>query len=340
MTESLLALSRPQILAYRRRVGALDQRLPAGARSLRTAGWAGFQDSMPRAALLSIHARVKETPSTVVEDPALVQVWGPRFSVYAVPSQDLAVFTVGRTPDSPAGQRRAEELADRLRDLIGDEEVREGEAARALGENPNRLKYATTTGTVAIRWDGARQPTIRMVPAPEVDPGEARLELARRYLHVFGPTTSAAFAGWAGIRPQQADASFQALRRSLTPVRTPTGEAWILSAHEPSFRATADATAAVRLLPSGDTYYLLQGDDRALLVPDADRQNSLWPSRVWPGALLLDGDIAGTWRRAQHIVTIHPWRSLSPAERRLVEAEAASLPLPGMTKPVVVSWDG
>jgi hypothetical protein len=34
-----LILTRPQILAFRRRVGALDQRLPMGTRSLRRAAW-------------------------------------------------------------------------------------------------------------------------------------------------------------------------------------------------------------------------------------------------------------------------------------------------------------
>ncbi|MDF2754128.1 MAG: Activator of Hsp90 ATPase, partial [Gaiellaceae bacterium] len=53
-----LDLTRAEILAYRRRVNELDERLPAGPASLRRAAWAGLQDSMPRAALLSIHARV------------------------------------------------------------------------------------------------------------------------------------------------------------------------------------------------------------------------------------------------------------------------------------------
>ena len=47
-----LELSRLQILGFRRRVGALDERLPAGPTSLRRAAWAGLQDSSPRAALL------------------------------------------------------------------------------------------------------------------------------------------------------------------------------------------------------------------------------------------------------------------------------------------------
>src|SRR6266511_6406289 len=57
VTRAALVLTRAQVLAFRRSVQALDERLPAGAASLRRAAWAGLQDSMPRAALLSIHAR-------------------------------------------------------------------------------------------------------------------------------------------------------------------------------------------------------------------------------------------------------------------------------------------
>ena len=100
-----LDLTRPQILAYRRSVQALDERLPAGADSLRQAAWAGLQDSMPRAALLSIHARVEGTEPSTWEDASLVQLWGPRFSAYVVAARDLAVFSLGRLPDDARGRR-------------------------------------------------------------------------------------------------------------------------------------------------------------------------------------------------------------------------------------------
>src|SRR5918912_1035910 len=110
MPSAPLDLTRSQILAFRRHVGALDERLPPGRNSLRRAAWAGLQDSMPRAALLSIHARVEGTQPSTWEHPSLVQVWGPRFSAYVVPARDHAVFTVGRYPDDARGQRGAEEL--------------------------------------------------------------------------------------------------------------------------------------------------------------------------------------------------------------------------------------
>ena len=333
-----LPLTRPQILGFRRRVGALDERLPPGRRSLRHAAWAGLQDSMPRAALLSIHARVDGAGPSSWEDTSLVQLWGPRYQVYVIAARDLAVFSLGRFPDDTKGSQRAEDLAARLHAHLDGRRMAYGEVGRALGVHPNSLRYAATTGTVLIRWEGARQPTVWTVPARE-DPVEARLELARRHLHVFGPTTPASFARWAGISVRAGLASFDSLRQSLTAVRTPLGDAWILTRDEPILRADPGPAAPARLLPSGDAYFLLQGEDRALLVPDADHRSRLWTSRVWPGAVLLDGEIRGTWRRAQHTVTIETWGRLSRAARDAVEAEAAALPLPGVERRITVRWN-
>ena len=335
-----LELTRSQILAFRRRVAALDERLPRGRRALRRAAWAGLQDSMPRAALLSIHARMAGTEPASWEDQSLVQVWGPRFSAYVVAKRDLAVFTLGRLPDEAGPLKRAQDIAARLSAALAGARMPFSVAARAMGENDaNRLRYAAPTGTIVMRWDGARQPEIWNVPAPEMDPHEARLELARRYLYMFGPTTPEAFATWAGIRPVRGIAAFAALDRSLTPVRTPIGEAWILSQDEPLFCAAPGPAAPARLLPSGDTWFLLQGADRELLVPEERQRRALWTSRVWPGALLVEGETVGTWRRAEHVLTIQPWRRLSSAQRDAVEAEAGSLPLPGINRPMDIRWD-
>jgi hypothetical protein len=294
---------------------------------------------MPRAALLSIHARVEGAHPLSWEDPSLVQLWGPRFSTYVVPARDHAVFSLGRLPDDVRGRQVAEDVAARLHHFLGGRRMTDREVGRGLRVHPNRFRYAAPTGTVLIRWEGARAPTVWTVPRPEVDPLDARRELARRYLHIFGPTTPASFAQWAGIGPAQAQSTFDALGRSLTAVRTPIGEALILSRDEPAFRARPTPPAPARLLPSGDAYYLLQGADRELLVPEEERRRELWTSRVWPGALLVAGDIVGTWRRSQGTVTVQPWRRLTRLERGAVEAEAASLPLPGGERRIVVRWD-
>ena len=340
MTTPRLDLTRTQILAFRRHVGALDERLPRGRRSLRRAAWAGLQDSMPRAALLSIHARVEGTEPSTWEDASLVQLWGPRYNAYVVAARDRPVFTLGRLPEGGKTRQTADDLAARLRAFLGEARMRYDEAGQGVGVHGNALRYAALTGTVAIKWEGARLPTVWTVPPPEVDPREARRELARRYLHIFGPTTSEAFSGWAGIPARQGSAAFDGIRRSLTPVRTPVGDAWILTRDEPTFRDVSDSVAPARLLPSGDAYFLLKGADRELLVADADRRRSLWTSRVWPGGLLVEGELVGTWRRAQGAVTVQSWQRLSRPARDAVEAEAASLPLPGIRGRIVVHWDG
>jgi hypothetical protein len=335
-----LSLTRAQILAFRRRVGALDDRLPRGARSLRRAAWAGLQDSMPRAASLSIHARVAKTTSTTWEDPSLVQLWGPRYSAYVVPAQDLAIFSLGRLPDDAKGRKRAEDAADRVESVLGRRKrMGYGEVGAALGVNANSLRYGTTTGRLVIRWEGARQPTLWCVAPPDITPEAARLELARRYLHVFGPTTPTSFARWAGITPRGGANAFEALAASLTQVRTPIGAGSILSADEAALRASPGPDAPARLLPSGDAYYLLQGEERKLLVPDAKRRAELWTTRVWPGALLIGGDIIGTWRRANEKVSIQTWRRLTGPERDAVVEEAESLPLPGLPGPIAITWE-
>jgi hypothetical protein len=177
------------------------------------------------------------------------------------------------------------------------------------------------------------------VPPPGTEPRDARLELARRYLRIYGPATPEAFGRWSGIGPSRAAAAFEALGRSLAPAQTPQGARWILASDEQAFRAAPVPAAPARLLPSGDAFLLLQGADRELLVPDANGRRALWTPRVWPGGLLVGGEIAGTWRRAGAVITIQPWRQLARAERDAVAAEAECLPLPGVEGPVVLRWE-
>jgi Winged helix DNA-binding domain len=336
---SQLPLTRQQILAFRRRVGGLEERMPMSTESLRRAAWAGLQDSMPRAALLSLHARVDGVEPTTWEDPSLAQLWGPRYHTYVVAKRDFALFSLGRLPDSAKGRLRAERAAEQLHTQLEGMPKTHDDVGRALDIDPNALKYAATTGTVAIRWDGARTPIVWTVAAAEIDPAHARRELARRYVHIFGPTTADGLARWAGIPRRSAVDAFASLEQSLLPVRSPLGDEWLLAEDEPEMRAADAPATRARLLPSGDAYFLLDGAERALLVPRQEQRQRLWTSRVWPGALLVDGEIRGTWRRARHTVRVDAWSRPSRGTREAVEAEAAALPLPGIDRPIEVVWE-
>lgn len=322
-----LVLTREQILGNRQRVGMLGRRGPSGLGSLHRAARAGLQDSMPRAALLSIHARVEDAHPRSWEDPGLIQIWGPRYSAYVIAESDLAVFTLGRLPEDPSSVKRAYDIAARLQDLLGDQPMAYRDAGDALGVSHNSLRYAAPTGTVLIRWEGSGKPTVWTVPPPDVDPAEARLELARRHLAVFGPSTPITFAKWAGVKPAAARRTFEELGGDLTPVETPIGDRFILTTDEEGYRPTQASSETVRLLPSGDSYWLCHGPDRDLLVPDPAHRDELWTPRVWPGACFLNGEIVGIWRRTGRRITMEFWTEVSDVQHEAFTAEAANLPI-------------
>src|SRR6478672_2731488 len=166
--KSPLKVTRQQILAFRRRVGGLDERMPMGSKSLRRAAWAGLQDSMPRAALLSLHARIEGVEPSTWEDRSLAQLWGPRHHTYVVPKRDFALFSLGRLPENDKGRLRAERMAELLHTGLGGARMTDREAARALGIG-HEMRYGATTGTLAIRWEGARAPVVWTVAAPDID---------------------------------------------------------------------------------------------------------------------------------------------------------------------------
>lgn len=333
----MLELSREQILAHRRRTSGLNVKLDISNQSLERAAVAGLTDSMPRAAQLSIHARVSGIAPEAWREPPLVQVWGLRYSAYVIAERDVALFTLGRLSDNQKRRERANDTAIRLEAALGGERMDVRDAARLAGLDPNQLRYAAPTGRFLIYWDGARQPLIWSVPAPDVDPPDARLELLRRHLHVFGPANPDSFASWAGLRPEVATAAFKTIQAESIEVRTPIGSGWVLAEDEPKFRSAIE-TDATRLLPSGDTYYLLQGVDREVLVPDAAKRQRLWTSRVWPGAVLVSGEIVGTWRRSGHKVTVDLWQGIDGTSREEIAEEATSMPLPGIDRPITVTF--
>src|SRR4029450_13792653 len=191
--QSRLRVTRQQILGFRRRVGGLDERAPTTVASLRRAAWAGLQDSMPRAALLSLHARLESVEPSTLDDPSLAQLWGPRYNTYVVAKRDFALFSLGRYPDDAKKRLRAERLAEQLHAHLDGRRATDREIGRALRIG-NEMRYAATTGTIAIRWEGARAPIVWTVARPKISAADACRELARRYLHIFGPTTATGFA--------------------------------------------------------------------------------------------------------------------------------------------------
>ncbi len=155
-------------------------------------------------------------------------------------------------------------------------------------------------------------------------------ELARRYLAVLGPASAADFADHLGAR--RADVAdvwpedFESVTVDGRPLQVAQDDLDALR--------SAERPQLVRLLGPFDPY--LQAGDRSLIVPDKGRHKALWPVLGRPGAVLVDGEIAGVWRTksvtdkstinrsatTRLTLTVEPFGRMTKATWTQVEAEA------------------
>lgn len=310
----MLRVSREQAVNYRLLVNHISSRLAAG--SYAEAAYAGLQDTAPRDALVGLHARVEACEPAAWQDSRLIQTYSPRMAVHVLPAADFGVFTVGRLPRDPQARQALEDLAE--------------EACRALDGRELRgtalpVRAACATGRIAVRWTTSAL-YVQEHPRPSVDPETARIELCRRHVHAFGPTTPAAFAWWAGVPLPDARTSFDLIADELMAVDLAGHRAWALAADEPAVRS-AGPMRGVRLLAAPDLR--LFGQDRTRLFVGPGK-NDHSPLQDWfhPNGLVADGRIAGAWGRRGGQVTIKAAGPLTPSARRAIHAEAASMPIP------------
>jgi hypothetical protein len=195
------------------------------------------------------------------------------------------------------------------------------------------LRLAGTAGVFCYGWPEGRS---QMLMATDIWLGGPlggnvktdRVELARRFVHAYGPTTSRHLAAWTGIGGDDARARFSALERELVEVRLDGTPAWILSADLDKLVDPPTAGGA-RLLPAGDPF--LAQRDRATLIPDRAMQRALWRPVGSPGLVLMTGHPTGTWRAKvagdRLDVSVQTFASLSDRQRTAIEQAAGSVAL-------------
>jgi hypothetical protein len=332
-------VSRDQVLRFRARVSHLDRKLPLG--SFAKAAWGGLQDSVPRAGVISLHARVAGTKPDSWEDPSLVQIWFRGGTDYIVPREDAGIFTLGSYPRDPERAAAVERLADDIHRAVEGRTLKVAEVAGILGHAlPTHPRASAVTGRVHIRWDAS---SIWLIPVerPDIDVEDARRELARRFLHWFGPATKGGLARWAGVQPRDATATWKAIEHELAPVETDgaDGDSRFMLATDLEALERAEPISGVRLLPFDDAFTKL--DDALLLRDETLRARALprgYSRGFIPGTILVDGEIVGVWQRQQRRVRLHPFGKLPARVRDAVEQEALAFPIAG-TSPASVAWE-
>ena len=160
-----------------------------------------------------------------------------------------------------------------------------------------------------------------------VDPDDAIVEMARRYLRIYGPATKADFARWWGTWPGVANAAWKGLEQELVNVSVEGVPAQLL-ARDLTAMGGATASGEVRLLPLFDPYLMGYRNrdhlvDRAFLTRVS--RTAGWISAV----VLLGGRVAGTWTHStagQTVrVRIEPFGRLAPTVLSQVRDRAGEL---------------
>lgn len=331
------SVTREQVLAYRARVQHLDEKLPSG--SFARAAWCGLQDTVPRSGVVSLHARVRDTRPDSWGDPSLVQIWFRGGADYIVPRADVGIFTLGSLPRDPEKVKALEKLADDVHRVTQGETMFVRDVQKLLDlEHPTFIRVVAMTGRAHIRWNASN---IWLIPAarPDIDPEDARRELARRFLHWFAPMTKDRLRWWTGVSQGDATKTWKAIEPELVDVDLDGTTRSMLESDVDAMRK-AEPIEGVRLLPLDDGFTKL---DQSLLVPDEELIGRVFPPPkkslgYAPGALLVDGQVVGAWQRQLRRTTIHPWARLPKQVRDAVEAEALSFPIAAKGDATVV-WD-
>ena len=203
--------------------------------------------------------------------------------------------------------------------------LRDCRACKARHISDSAMRTASLPAGLELE-PGTAPPVLvpRAKAARPTEPDLAALRrLALAYLTLLGPATLAEVAGYLEARRADVQDALADLPDELSHVDVAGRDAYLPKAAVHAFE-TAPAPEIVRLLGPFDPY--LQARDRNLVVPDKTVHKRLWPVLGRPGALFVDGEIAGTWRTKSSgrtlTITVDAFGPLRPSAWDEVDAEA------------------
>ena len=142
---------------------------------------------------------------------------------------------------------------------------------------------------------------------------EALAELATRYFQSHGPATVRDFAWWSGLT--MGDARLAIRLANVSPLATPP--------------ALQRAPKATFLLPNYDEYLVAYRDRGAVIDPARARNLGVFTSLEFPHQLVVDGRVAGSWRRGLTdkalTLDVWPYARLSKPSMTAIGVQAARL---------------
>lgn len=160
----------------------------------------------------------------------------------------------------------------------------------------------------------------RAPQTPTLSRDQAVSELVRRYFQSHGPATTRDFAWWSGLTTADAARGLEIVGGRSTDIDGLTY--WTVGRPRPA-RATP---SRLHLLPIYDEY-IVAYRDRVAVPHGSERLAPLGPGLTFQHAMVIDGQIAGTWKTRTRArgVTVEPipLRGLAKFEARALVAARA-----------------
>lgn len=182
-----------------------------------------------------------------------------------------------------------------------------------------------TSPPVLQRITGLR-PLYFRTPGTQAEP---RFDQVRGYLHYFGPARPQEVAAHldSAVKDVRAHWPDDAVPVDVDGFPGVSGDRFALEEDVASLTSGPERAGRVRLLAPFDPW--LQLRERATLVDDRARAKDLWRNLGRPGAVVVDGEVVGTWRPksagARLTITWEPWARLAKAQVARAEHEAGLL---------------
>lgn len=348
------SVTRAQVLAFRVRAQQLDR--ASGTLEDTAVLGIGVQDTGPDGGLWALALRGVDV-STLPADE-LVTLWTIRGAPHLYRRTDLPAVAAAVAPfsEADAGKRiydasrplRAagignlaalDVVADAMRSVVTEPTVKGEVSARVTALLPPPYlrfcrpcgathPYEMTFRLAALRAGlvlqaGTSPPVLERAPdlAPAAEVPQ-QYDVVRAYLRLLGPATPQHVAAYLDAPVKDVRARWPA---DAEEVLVEGERRWVLAGDRPLLEVERAET--VQLLGPYDLF--LQARDRPLLVEDPARSRALWPVLGRPGAVLVDGEVAGTWRPRTSgrklTVTVDLWATATSAVRSAVRDRAERL---------------
>ncbi len=283
----------------------------------------GVQDTGPDGGLWALALRGVDVSALPPED--LATLWTIRGAPHLYRRADLPAVAAAVAPfsDADAGKRiynadkplkaagitsfeALDSVAATMREVVTEPMVK-GEVSRSVADRMDEpyLRFCRSCDAThlyempfrlaAVRAGLELQPGTSppvLQPIPGFEPAHdvpARFDVVRAYLRLLGPATPKHVADYLDAPAKDVKARWP---EDAVEVSVDGETRWILAEDED--RLGAGPVSTTRLLGPFDLF--LQAKDRSLLVDDPARVKALWPVLGRPGAVLVDGEVLGTWR--------------------------------------------